>query len=200
MVKTGSPECSFQEFVKIVNTTDWNTAALKKLFIFCLQEVRKCEGKKWNLRQLRVKICYCRGSCVGGSAYLNSDSMKMKMPRGDIEHFSFEGNDKAKEIADTFIHELGHIIGLGHDKKKNTMEHLYESFIKDKIDEQRFPIFKTMKTKVKVDLRAKRFQLAQKNLDRAQTRFKRAKTILNKWLQQVRYYEKQFAMAADKDK
>jgi len=49
------------------------------------------------------------------------------------------------------------------------------------------------------DIQQVRYDRAIMNLKKAETRFKRAKTIYKKWTQRVKYYEKVFALKSSLD-
>jgi hypothetical protein len=201
--------------MKITNKTHYDTESLRRLFTACLQEVQKTE-KNPVISHPKVTVVYKRGgqSWVGGYAYYNSGTIKMKLPKAwkariglyitTLDSESFQ--DFSRKIADTFIHELGHCIGIHHKRTPDmwglqTIERAYQGWLKENVDSARFPIPIQEKPKAsKEDLTAKRYTKALGGLNRASRRLKRAQTLFKKWTAKVRYYERSQARAKTIDK
>ena len=191
--------------MKIINETDWDTKNLKKIFLLCLNKVRKVEGRyKTAFDCPKVYIRYNRRHWwIGGYAYYHSNVMTIKLPR-DANYWDM-GNlygdkktDFSQTIAATYIHELGHNLGEKHHGGINTIEHCFMDWIKQNIGSEKYPIVKRIKVdKPKLDMRVKRYQLALNNFERAETRFKRAKTLWKKWMNKVKYYQTILPVAAE---
>jgi len=169
--------------MKIVNETAWETKALRKLFAACLAEVRKTE-KHPCTGNLKVKVVWHKSDWVGGRAGINSTWMTMKIPR------LVTSRTFPQDVARIFIHELGHCLGINRHRNYHTIEHLYSDWIKENISDTNYHLVMIDKPKRRKPDAEARLQNALKNLRTAQTRIKRAKTLLNKWVRRVKYYEK----------
>ena len=194
--------------MKIINKTHYDTEALRKLMTSCVREVRRVEGKSWNLRTQDIYIRYKRKGqyWVGGYAYYDSKCIVMKVPKTwtpDPGQDSYH-QDFSWKFADTFIHEIGHNLGYKHRRVEGnkllcTIEHRYQDWLKANIDSTRFPLPVKGKEKTKKeDVLAKRYQKSLKAQIKAQRRFKLAKTLLGKWTAKVKYYEKSYQFAKPK--
>ena len=175
--------------MKVDNKTNWDTACLKKIFIVCMREIRKTDKKV-------IQNVYVRNHkgqhWVGGHTYYGWSSLTMLLP-------NTERGTTSRKVADTFIHEVGHCLNVRHNKKNDTIEHLYKEFLDKEFTDEKYPmIIKTIKSKEKVDIQVVRFERAKSNLDKAKTRLQRAKTIFNKWLGKTKRYEMIFANRKDK--
>lgn len=193
--------------MKVNNWTNWDTKTLEDIFTKCMLEVRKHEGKKWNLnpKTFTVKVYNTkRQGHVAGSAYLNSDKCRIGLPvyRDGVEikifgrhNNKWHSNEYA--VADLFLHELGHCLGVEHTYKTlATIEHTYVDFLDANFsDTKRIPKEVVVK-KPKPDIKMVRYQRAKKNLENALAKLKRSKNLYKKWSQKVSYYERSFAMAA----
>ena len=92
-------------------------------------------------------------------------------------------------LAQLMTHEYYHTIGCkSHDRRNyqnDWTERMDYSWVKD------YPIeIKEIVKKEKVDIKLIRYQRAIQNLRKAETRFKRARTIHLKWKNKVKYYQK----------
>ena len=139
---------------------------------------------------------------IGGYAWYHSNQLCIKVPKESFEKTTVSDKselDFSQCIADTYIHEVGHNLGAKHSHR-NTCENYYREWILANISNEKFPVVKKeVKQAVKVDVRYKRYQSALLNFRKAETRFKRAKTLFSKWKSKVLYYETSFA-PADKAK
>ena len=182
--------------MKIINQTAYDTRGLRDVFIACAREVwRREKDRNTKPKNLRVTVKYHRGaSWIGGYAWHNASSVVLKLPRPErlqrfTEPLAFE-----RKIADVFIHELGHCIGIrGHRNgdKHDTHEHLYQDWIKEAIGEGFKVAVAVPKPKPdRKTIQAKRYEHAQKMLAKHQRNLNRTKTILKKWQRRVRYYER----------
>jgi len=191
--------------MRITNKTAWDTRQLHKVFSACLAEVQRHENSPYlrakNFR-VTVETHKSKNTWVGGHAVYYGSYCTIKIP---VPTRYSEESNPAKQVADTFIHELGHCIGIKHqshtinDKVSwyDTIEHLYQEWMDKTITREAFPLGPAKeKPKPVVDVQAKRYEAALANLARAKTRAKRANTIMKKWMVKVRYYER--AIAAKK--
>lgn len=73
-----TPTVKRQRKLTIDNRTDWDTRALRTVFLKVLNENIKFEGPLKHL--IRPKVVYSRGR-YSGYAYLRSGTMKLRLPR-----------------------------------------------------------------------------------------------------------------------
>jgi len=123
--------------MRIINSTRWESAGLRKIFGACLKELRRREGKTIRpSKRWRISVVDHRTNWVGGFAYYDSTTLTMKLPLPDGERFRRIRGNKIKswppkkserlilkpnvkfsqEVADVFFHELGHCIGVRHSQ------------------------------------------------------------------------------------
>ena len=177
--------------MRVLNKTNWDTRQMKRIFSKCLQEVRKTENHP-QLKRLVVTVVWHRSWWIGGSATYNSCYLKIKMPRKAWEdkfHYGKFEFDLSQQLAGTFMHEVGHCIGIHHTRGRNTIENLYADWIRNTFSNESFPLSMKISKKPSMNIVDMRYGHVLANLERARTRFKRAKTLLDKWTRKVKYYE-----------
>jgi hypothetical protein len=167
--------------IKIINKSIWTTQSLSRFFSAIRRwDIKANDKTEWTIgRSVEVDNWGDNRSCsVSGSAYLNSGIIKMRIGK-DIE---------SEQIASVFLHELHHNRGYRH---KDMRGNPYQEWAK----EIELPLLeiRVEKPRAEIDIAVKRYLLAQKNMDKAETRLKRAKTLFRKWTQKVHYYELKFA-------
>lgn len=181
--------------MEIKNSTKWSTDDLRKLFRRCVKEVDKVEKPSFPFhkrnKHFQLDILNSNRSGFSGRAILNGYRIMVKIPMSvslvkDENQIHITDREK---LAKVMIHEYYHTIGcMGQDKNnyKNDWTKRWDTdFVKD------YPIReKVIVKKPKADIRLVRYQRAIKNLRRAETRLKRAKTIHCKWKNKVKYYQK----------
>lgn len=109
----------------------------------------------------------------------------------------------SQEVADVFFHELGHCMGVRHSQAQRvdwetghdvcrgaTIERQFKAWIQEAITEDFILQEEGKAPAPKRDFQAERHVRAVANLKKAETRHKRATTLLKKWRTKVRYYEK----------
>jgi hypothetical protein len=174
--------------MKIVNKTKFNTSDLRKIVQLSLTKFRSGEkGNPLVRKSYNVTFETHKGQgWTGGCAYYNSGHLTIKLPLKYAGHkLTF-----AQSIADVFFHEVGHCIGVKHNSGNDTIERYYRDWILKTITSD-FKVNDVGKIiKDKVDIQLHRYNLVSKNIEKAKTRLKRAKTIFDKWQRKLVYYEK----------
>ena len=97
--------------MKIINKTQWDTRALRKVFTAVYRESVKYDGKHdWRLK---ITVVYARGwGGYSGCAYLNSGTMRIRLPKpGNLRGETLD----IFNLAHLFEHELAHCRGQNHD-------------------------------------------------------------------------------------
>jgi len=170
--------------MKVVNKTKWNTMDLRKIFCRCLKKDEKAEGKLYQRKRLTVHVHarrQNRGVCSGEATY-NGIWIQINIPKDMNERL-------IESICYVFLHELQHTRGYHHGQ-------FSEIVLRDmaKVIAPDYTLTKTIEVKKEApDIQQIRYDRAVINLKKAETRFKRAKTIYKKWTLKVKYYEKVFA-------
>ena len=185
--------------MKIINQTNWDTKQLRKLFAKCRGEINSREGDRWQLKGQVISVVthYSRG-WIGGHAPVNGSRLTIKIPVEKFEPATHHIGilDFSQHLAETYIHEVGHNLGMSKHVKGKTMEHLYSDWIIGNISNEKFPVDKKVeKQVVKENVQEKRYVLALRNLLKAKTRAKRAVTFMKKWQSKVNYYEARLSPA-----
>jgi len=176
--------------MKVINKTDYDTRYLRSLFIKC----EKHEGTNHKYRN--VKVIYAHTYWVGGYAWYNSRSVVMKLPkRRTIKMTNYHPGDKKIEvgvsnqrIAQTYIHEVGHNLGL-HHKDMPRSSTIDVSWLPDEF----IPLKKSKAAKPKPNIVEVRAIKAQKKFDEWSKKLARAKTFVKKYRAKVKYYERKTA-------
>ena len=180
----------------VKNETNWNTEQLKNIFQLCFNKVKETE--KWKFKTLTVKVKNHRRYWVGGYAYYNSNFIAIKMPSLALLEkekvkwdCNYTGFDLSRKVADTFLHEIGHCLGI-HHHNKDAGERLYQDWIKQNISVETHPL-SVIANEPPIDkaiILKRKYDTATQNLKKAATRMKRAETIYKKWDRRVRHYGK----------
>lgn len=184
--------------MKIRNNTKWNTADCRKIICEAKRRVDRIEGKH-DTQGLIVKIenakyrNWGRPNTIGGTAHIGYWGITMKIGKGIAEMTE----EQIKRFASVFVHEYYHNLGVRKIDYRN-----YENDWTKDLDyswTKNYQIrLKEVKPKEIKDVKAIRYQRAQMNLTKSLTRFKRAKTLLKKWQNKVKYYEKSISFANKK--
>jgi len=192
--------------MKIINSTNWRTEDLRKIFSEAKRRVNKIENRPIN-SIVTVRNGYNSDLSIWGRAYINSPHMtiiigrikKVINPkRNEKWKFAMEEitwtDEMKKKLAFVFTHEYYHNLGFRSQDRRNYKYDWTEQFNYEWA--KNYPIrLKEEKPKVAVDVKAIRYQRAKSNLEKALTRFKRARTLLSKWQNKVKYYEKGLVFA-----
>lgn len=164
--------------MKVKNHTNYDTRYLRRLFIVC----EKHEGTDYCYRE--VEVLNKKGGGVSGRAWVSSRYVNMYLPSGRGPEHSL----KSHSIAQVYIHEVGHNLGLRH-KDMGSVSSIDVSWLVD----EPIPIKKSKPPKPKPNIVEVRATHAQAMLDKWQKKMNRAKTFVKKYQQKVRYYDKKKA-------
>ncbi len=201
--------------MRLINKTRYNTEVMRQLFSDCMAQVKPEYLLDWpTLKGLIVKVTYARRrDFISGHAFYTRAFMRLSIPSEWIpkqtdDRCGYEHGDIAQALAATFIHELGHNLGVKNHVVDSamhktwaccTIEQRYRAFI-NSLHYRDYPVAMPPQEKAKPDVRMIRFERALANMQRAETRFKRAKNLLKKWSEKVRYYERTLPQAAKRRK
>ncbi len=164
--------------MKVVNKTNYDTSYLRSLFIQC----EKYEGT--NHRYREVEVIYKKGGGVSGRAWINSRYVEMKLP----SYTRGPGCPTAHSVAQVYIHEVGHNLGLRH-KDMASVNSIDISWLTN----ESIPLKKLKAIKTKPNIVEVRAKHAQKKLDEHLKKLKREKNLVKKYQRKIKYYEKKMA-------
>lgn len=165
--------------MKVKNETNYDTRYLRKLFMDC----ERHEGT--NPKHRYVRVINKRGGGVAGCAWLNSYSVTMKLPTYQAP--------KAASVAQVYIHEVGHNLGLRHKEMAS-----YSSIDVSWLLDEDVPLKKIKPPKPRPNIVEIRTAKAQKKLDEHLKKLKREQNLVKKYRIKVRYYEKKIAASPKK--
>jgi predicted Zn-dependent protease len=78
---------------------------------------------------------------IGGHASYHSNYLTMILPKPENGLHLKNGYQFFSEgIADTFIHEVGHTMGVKHNKKHDTIEQSYQDWIVKTFNDVDYPV------------------------------------------------------------
>ncbi len=171
--------------MQINNTTKWSSSCLRSIFKRCMREVYAIERPTVKKGRMIIDVKNSHGSKhMNGRATVNGHWIMIKI--GTLSDMTtFEGK---QTLARIFIHEFYHILGYSYWDKNNYKHDTSANWNVDWVKEYTLEE-KPMSVIKVIDIQSVRYEKAKTNADRAQTRFKRAKTLLQKWLRKVKYYE-----------
>ncbi len=161
--------------MKVINNTNYDTRYLRSLFIKC----EKHEGTNYKYRQVTIKSNSSTWR-IGGYAWYNSGSIVIKLPKKEAN---------IRRIAQVYIHEVGHNLGL-HHKDMPFSNAIDVSWLPLDVNA---PFKKSEAQKPKPNIIEVRATKAQKKLDEWTKKMSRAKTFVKKYRTKVKYYEKKMA-------
>lgn len=157
--------------MQVINKTKYRTDDLHKFF----RAGFKAEGE--DHKEYIIEVNHAKGEWVHGYAYYNSYNMTLHLPKDHVG---------PKNLAQVFVHELGHCLSLHHKDMMDVWE------IEVPWIEGLAICKKEVKPKPKKDIQAKRYEHALLMLNRHVDKLAREKRLAKKWEQKVRYYEKAF--------
>jgi hypothetical protein len=165
------------------------------LFRRCIREVERVERPNYpfHKRNKNFRLDILNGDCFRGRASVGGYLMLLKIPRNvnwdELKDNTWFNSKTAKEsLAKLIIHEYYHTLGYSNwDKnhyKGDNSKQWNVDWVKDYLIRE-----KEVVKKEQVDIKLVRYQQSIVNLRRAETRFKRAKTLYKKWFGKVKRYE-----------
>lgn len=171
--------------LKVINKTDWDTQDLRKLILAGMKEV--LEKDDWRYKSMEVRVKKSKCGCVHGSAYYNSNRMRLSLPK------EFEPIRLAWVIA----HELFHINGHTHKDMRGHFFQVHqttETLMSESCMEWAWPLLnirkKEPRVKPKMDLQLFRYFSLKNRLEDKQKRIKRLGNQIKKLMPKIRRYEK----------
>ena len=182
--------------LKIVNKTRWKTSDLRKLFLLC------CE--KAGFTPTTVHVGYTRrSSAVHGRARVNGSIIWMNLPNkklevrtGDdgkshYEHIEIDTLEKGlvEDIAQVFIHEIGHNLGLRHKHMKSCYDISADFIPADFVITSNQPKPQPSLMQKRYDQALFRYNQKLKAIKTAEAALKRNKALAIKWKKKVEHYE-----------
>lgn len=177
--------------MKIINQTIWRTDHLRAI----LQKAAELELEPAKRKVLHVTVSYTRGAHSSGCAWIGGRhaTVRIRHPfttaRGRVPLDAVEHDNLLHRFASVAVHEFAHIRGMDHQRMPANYKwhgnwREYVSWVKGLPLEVKVP---KAKVKPTVDVKLAHV-LRMKRL--AETRVKRAMTILKRWKARERYYEK----------
>lgn len=169
----------------IHNNTHWRTGDLRRILTRCAAMEFDATHRP---RTLDVTINYVKSptySYCSGLAWLNSGTSILRVPKRGVAFNS-------RSFAMVACHEFAHNRGMEHRQ----MPTYYNSSNHARYDWAKAFVVRAQAVKVKptgpalVDVKVEH---ARKMIARAETRAKRAATILKKWRRKLTYYERKAA-------
>lgn len=170
--------------MKVINETDYDTMYLKRLFLEC---EKYCAF--WKLcgpndkKHREVTVVNKKGGGHAGTAWYNTYSIVMKLPYDPKK-------SNTHIIAQIYTHEVEHNSGQHHRGQADCFKRRI-TFWADEV----VPT-KVKKEKPKISIVAKREKKAREQLKKWETKLKRAKTAVAKYVKQIKYYENKAAITA----
>jgi exonuclease III len=193
--------------MKIINSSPWNSSDIHKLFKRCVRECEKKEKPKYTFRSknryFRLTIengnnhfgfwghaSLGNHSYTGTSIYLKFGTRE-NQEKGIKESFLDKEmpTENKIQLARVMIHEYYHSMGFMDFDKFNYRGDWSKTWNVDWVKD--YPIRKKeIMSQPKIDIKLRRYQAAIQNLEKAETRLRRAKTLFNKWNLKVNRYKK----------
>lgn len=176
--------------MKVKNETNYDTRYLRSLFIQCEKYIFRTCLVHGERKDRNVTVKYKKGVRVAGYAWYRSNSIVMRLPRPESTRYGIknENHVNARSIARVYLHEVGHNIGLRHEKMGSIMN-IDVSWCPDELIVQKEKKMMRAKKNV-VEVRAEK---AEKKLAEWTKKMDRAKTFVKKYQKKVKYYEKKMA-------
>jgi hypothetical protein len=174
--------------MKIENHTAYDTRALRKLFAECEKHIFREYLKHGERKDRHICVKYTRKCFAKGWAYYNSRYIEILLPRPDQLGPDALVQAGMRRVAQVYLHEVGHNMGLKHAQMKKhwniNVEWMPDEFL---------PLAPVKAAKPKPNIVEVRAAHAQAKLDEWTKKVNRAKTLQKKWQKKVKYYEKKRA-------
>lgn len=186
--------------MKVINSTEYQTKDLKKIFIEC------CKIKLDSWKYLKVEVTYSKSRWITGNVpYYRGEKVEIFLPRNPIDKEFIETRwpdsrsyaylNFKRVLAWVFIHELYHTLGRDHREMIGNYYNKWKSgYLSDPekmswVDD--LPLRKKeIKIKPKEDLQLKRYECTLAMLKDKKSKLKRLQNQIRKWNQKRKYYER----------
>ena len=185
--------------MKVINSTEYQTKDLKKIFIEC------CKIKLDSWKYLKIEVSYTKSRWITGSVpYYGGNKVEIFLPRNPIDKEYIEAKwteprpyaylNFRRVLAWVFIHELFHTLGRHHRGMIGNYYNKWKSGYLSDPEKMSWvndlPLRKKeIKTKPKEDLQLKRYERILAMLKDKKSKLKRLQNQIKKWTQKKRYYE-----------
>jgi hypothetical protein len=187
----------------IKNTTRWDTGDLRRLFSRCIQDVRRVEGRDaWRARNkgliVTVQNDNSSPTSIHGRAVIGRYRILIKIGM-EVDFTCGElGWQSLMKLARIFIHEYYHNLGYRDQDHRHYRNDYTADWDVGFLDGYSIGLAEP-KPKVHRDIQMERYEKVLVKVKEYERKVKRSKTLLAKWKQKQRYYEKAL-MAAGKIK
>ena len=183
--------------MKVINSTEYQTRDLKKIFIEC------CKTKLDSWKNLRVEVSYSKSRWITGKAPYGRRKVEIFLPKNPIDKEYIEAKwtiprpyaylNFKRVLAWVFIHELHHVLNRHHREMIGNYYNHWRFYAANPekmnwVDD--LPLRKKeIKAKPKVDLQLKRYEHILAMLKDKKSKLKRLQNQIKKWNQKRKYYE-----------
>lgn len=207
--------------MRIINKTTYDTAALKRFFAECLRRAPLPVPSK----DLLVKVVYLRSPFrrSGGYAYygkvwcaevhescyfiqmkIRNSTRTLTSNDGRIRHIRtpYDKMPHVRHVACTFIHEVYHCAGVGHNDMRGSYFHRNPDHERRELawaDAFEVPrAQKPVKPKpTALDRARKKLAHAEAKLKAHESKLKREQKLVRKWRAKVKYHQKRIDRLSD---
>jgi len=179
--------------MKVINNTRYDTRYLRRLFLGCEKKIFATYLVHGESKYRHVTVKTHRGGMarVGGYAWYNSTNIVITLPPPTSRHlgrYVTENTVSARRIAQVYLHEVGHNLGLKHAQMKPS----------SKIDvlwqpDESVPLKTPKIVKPKKSIIEQRAAKAETKLAEWTKKLNRAKIFVKKYQRKVKYYQKKRA-------
>lgn len=186
--------------MKVINSTEYQTRDLKKIFIEC------CKIKLDSWKNLRVEVSYTKSRWITGNVpYYRGEKVEIFLPRNPLDKEYIEARwpdprpyaylNFKRVLAWVLIHELYHTLGRDHREMMGNYYNKWKSGYLSNPEKMNWvddlPLRKKgIKVKPKVDLQLKRYERILVMLKDKKSKLKRLQNQIKKWSQKRKYYER----------
>jgi hypothetical protein len=177
--------------MKIENKTKYDTRYLRKLFLACERHIFNTYLIHGESKHRHVTVKTNRKGYIAGYAWYNSWSIVITLPPPVSVHygkFKEEHQISARRVAQVYLHEVGHNIGLKHKQMIPSLK-----INVDWLPDETVPLKPQPQSKPKRNIVEIRAEKAQAKLNEWTKKLNRAKTYVKKYQAKVKYYERKRA-------